>query len=143
MMLARSKRENDSNKFQDTEIMIVETPTFDVPNQHLIKVTACWRSMSANIAPDIVILSIADDKDAHVQEQNHHINSKDTGQAGGEMSRVLKVLPGTQGDIKPGKHSFQLRAIRDKGEGTIRIQAAKTYPAEIRVEDLGFIPPND
>jgi hypothetical protein len=137
-MLARTANVNSSAKFTSTEITIAGTPTFNVPDKHLIKVTTCWRSMSSTVSGDIVTLSITDDANAHKQEQNHRIDTADQGQAGGEMSRVLKVLA-TGGDVTPGSHSFKLRAVRAFGTGTIVIQAAKTFPTEIRVEDLGNI----
>ena len=142
MLLARDTNVNNSAGFEDTEQTIAETPVFNVPDKHLIKVTACWRSMSSTVAPDIVTLSITDDKNVHKQEQSHRIDSKNVGQAGGQMSRVLKVLA-QRGDITPGSHSFRLRAVRANGDGNIVIQADKTFPTEIRVEDLGLIPPHD
>jgi hypothetical protein len=90
-----------------------------------------------------VTLSITDESNAHRQEQNHQIMAKKVGQAGGEMSKVLKVSASAQGgDITPGPHRFKLRAARvDKNShAAIAIQADKTYPVEILVEDLGSIP---
>lgn len=70
----------------------------------------------------------------HRQEQAHRIHAGEgVGQAGGEMSRVLKVR--TQGgNIIPGLYSFQLRAARvdSTSTGRIIIQADRTYPTEIR-----------
>jgi hypothetical protein len=133
--------EGGSLKFTDSERTIARTRELNVPDKHLIKVRACWRSMSSNDAPAMVTLSITDDKNAHLQEQNHRIDSTGPGQAGGEMSRVLKVLAGVgQGDITPGSQLFKLRAVRVLGNGTIEIQAKVEYPVEILVEDLGDIP---
>jgi hypothetical protein len=131
-----------SLQFKGTERTVARTRAVNVPDNHLIKVTACWRSMESTDAPTIVTLSITDNENVHKQEQNHRIDTTGPGQAGGEMSRVLKVRAGVgQGDITPGSHSFQLRAVRAMGNGTIDIQADETYPVELRVEDLGVIPP--
>lgn len=150
VMLALSTEVSDSEAFADAEfnlkafgdaeLMVAETRRFTVLDQHLIKVTACWRSMSSD-QPAVVTLSITDGQNAHIQEQSHRIDTANVGQAGGEMSRVLRVRQ-SGGDIKPGSHSFKLRAVRTVGFGTIVIQAAKKYPTEIRVEDLGVIPPH-
>jgi hypothetical protein len=75
-----------------------------------------------------VTLSITDESNAHRQEQNHQIMAKKVGQAGGEMSKVLKVLASAQGgDSTPGPHRFKLRAARvDKNShAAIAIQADK------------------
>lgn len=151
LMLARTTNVTNSNPVGGTgsgggkEKDIAETPSCDLLDHHLIKVTACWRGMSSD-APAVVTMSLTDDKDVHIQEQNHRIDTANVGQAGGEMSRVLKVMK-RGGDIKPGSYSFKLRAIREpvpsNTTAKIVIQAAKTYPTEIRVEDLGFIPPQE
>jgi hypothetical protein len=132
--------ENDE-KIKGKEVTILGTREVNVPNNHLIKVTACWRSMSSTEAA-MVTLSITDEKDVHKQEQNHRIDTENVGQAGGEMSRVLRVRADEdQGDLTPGSHSFKLRAVRvGSSDGTIVLQADKTYPVEILVEDLGVIP---
>jgi hypothetical protein len=132
----------DSLEFTDAERTIARTREFNVPNNHLIKVTACWRSMSST-EPTMVTLSITDEENVHKQEQNHRIDTSGVGQAGGEMSKVLKVLANEgQGDITPGPHRFKLRAVRvGSSDGDIVIQADKTYPVEILVEDLGVTPP--
>jgi hypothetical protein len=141
-VLALATEVNDSAWIEEDERTIVRTRRFPLPSNHLIKVTACWRSMSSTDAPDIVTMSITDDENEHKQEQNHRIDTSSTGQAGGEMSRVLKVLADEDGgDISPGPHLFKLRAARvDSGDGAILIHGDKTYPVEIRVEDLGVIP---
>jgi hypothetical protein len=127
------------DKFRRDEVTIVKTEEFAVPDNHWIKVTACWRSMSSTDGPAIVKLSITDKSDAHKQEQLLRIDTEDTGQAGGEMSKVLKVMA-QGGDITAGRHLFKLRAVQVMGEGKIEIQAATQSPIEIRVEDLGSIP---
>jgi hypothetical protein len=152
-MLALKTAVKDSAKFTGKEVTIVETQAFHVPDNHLIKVTACWRSMSSTDTPCSVTLSITTvdednhkDKDEkvhrHRQEQAHRMHAAEgVGQAGGEMSRVLKVRT-QRGDITPGLYSFHLRAARvdTTSTGEIVIQAHRTYPTEIRVEDLGVIP---
>lgn len=149
LMLARTTKEDNSDPFGGAgaegkkEMDIDETPSCDLLDNHLIRVTACWRGMESDEAA-LVTMSITDNRNAHLQEQSHRIDTKDVGQAGGEMSTVLKVMK-TGGDIKPGSHSFKLRARRESVPSTttakIVIQAAKTFPTQIRVEDLGFIPP--
>jgi hypothetical protein len=148
-MLARKIIKNDSDPFGGAdedegpkEVDIAKTRSCDLLDNHLIRVTACWRGMESD-APALVRMSITVDRDAHLQEQNHRIDTKDVGQAGGEMSTVLKVME-TGGDIKPGSRTFKLRARREPvprdTTATIFIQAAKTYPTQICVEDLGVIP---
>lgn len=133
----------NSVKVEDTERTIANTRELDLPNNHLIKVTACWHSMSSTDRPAMVTLSITDDNDKHQQEQSHLIDAKKIGVNGGQMSRVLKVLAGEgQGDITRGPHLFKLRAVRvgDSSRGTVVIQADMKGPVEILVEDLGEIP---
>ena len=137
--LSRKTEVGDDDRFTDREVTILSTEECDLPDKHLIKVTACWRGMSSTDAPTIVTLSITDKGDAHKQEQSHRIDTESTGQAGGEMSRVLKVLA-RRGDITPGPNLFKLKAVRALGNGAVQIQAAAKYPIEIRVEDLGVIP---
>lgn len=133
----------NSVKIEDTERTIANTRELDLPNNHLIKVTACWRSMSSTDAGDRVTLSITDDNNKHKQEQSHLIAAKKIGLNGGQMSRVLIVRAGEgQGDITPGPHLFKLRAVRvgETSKGTIAIQTDLKGPVEILVEDLGEIP---
>jgi hypothetical protein len=141
-VLALTTKMGDSVEFTDDEVTIAKTRTFNLPDNHLIKVTTCWRSMSSTDGPSMVTLSITDKDGAHKQEQNHRIDSEGVGQAGGEMSRVLKVSEDIEGDIIPGRNRFELRAARvdSTSDGTIVIQADAEYPIEIRVEDLGVIP---
>ena len=141
-MLALATEVSDSAGFTDTEVTIAKTRTFNLPDNHLIEVTACWRGMFSSKAPDMVTLSITDEDGTHKQEQSHRIGTTGTGQAGGEMSRVLKVSADIEGDISPGRNRFELRAVRvgSTSKGTIVIQADFEYPIEIRVEDLGIIP---
>jgi hypothetical protein len=145
-VLALVTVEGNSVGFEGTERGIANTRELDLPNNHLIKVTACWRSMSSTDAGDRVTLSITDDKNVHLQEQSHLIAAKKIGLNGGQMSTVLKVRAGEgQGDITPGSHLFKLRAVRVGGtsKGTVVIQADKNGPVEILVEDLGEIPNHD
>jgi|Tabmets5t2r1_1033131.scaffolds.fasta_scaffold07589_2 hypothetical protein len=141
VMLAWATKTNNSAKFAEQEKDIVSTPQFTAPDKHLIKVTACWRGMEST-APAIVTLSITDEGNGHKQEQSLRIATEGVGQAGGEMSRVLRVLT-SGGDIIPGRQLFKLRAKRERGPGpgtgTVFLQAAETYPTQIRVEDLGSI----